>query len=104
LINRAPSLSLTLLTPTVRSGEQIIVEIEAFDAPQVTVSIHPPDTVVISQPHCSAFGPGSFLEQVNWTVEHAQTTTTVEITTDPIPQTALCRVLARRARGNKPNR
>ena len=90
---RDRSLRLRLLTPFVRVGEKIVVVVEASNAPETTLNLKAPDTVLISQPHLQVVGSGSFEEKVTSTVEHVQKPVTVEISTEPIPQTVVCRIL-----------
>ncbi|HSV22974.1 MAG TPA: hypothetical protein VLJ17_08095 [Xanthobacteraceae bacterium] len=61
-----------MVSAVVRRGENIEVRVDAVNVSETTVTLHAPDTVVISQPHVQFIGQGTFQRTVHWTVEHAQ--------------------------------
>jgi len=85
-----------VVTPQVTVGEKIVARIECRNLGPVTVTIDPPDTVLISGERQVILGGGTGTELLEWQVAHAQKNlnTIVEIRarSGGLLQLGLCRV------------
>jgi len=84
------------VSPEATVGGKIRAWIEAVDLDPVLISIEAPDTLVISGQRRVQLLGGTFVETLEWQVEHAQneTNSIVQIRADAgeLTQIGLCRV------------
>jgi hypothetical protein len=93
------SLQLMLLPPLAGPGQELQMTITADDAPETTVTVSPPDTVVLEGPKTQVVGTGKFQATLRWRIAHVQPNTTTlvefEVSAGGLSRKALCKVVSK---------